>query len=227
MAERIAKVSFDFVQLTPTQKGIFGDNVIAEMSDPAHLIVFPMPDIPIPVLQSVNDTLKLKTQQALSGDTEKILERDAAEKVWNTNFRKEAQYVERIASGDKLIIAQSGYHSTDTEITPVGKLPQPELDAWANKAKGSIHAEIDAIAKTKGIVFVASSEPITGTTLSIKNKQLKLATTSTTEVEAILGTKRKVDFEGLNSGTKYYIASIVFNTAGPSDISNIIDVIAP
>jgi len=227
MAERTAKVSFEFIELTPTDKGIFGDNVIAEMSDPDHAGVFPNPDIPIADLQTVNGDLKLKTQQALSGDNEKILARDAAEVVWDTKFRKEAQYVERIASGDKLIIAQSGYKSTDTEVSPKDKPSTPALDAWGNKAKGSIHAEVEPVTNMKGIVFIASTEPLNSNSISIKNKQLKMSGTTSAELEAILGTKRKVDFQGLVSGTKYYIAAIAFNAAGPSDISNVIDVIAP
>lgn len=227
MSERIARVSLDFIDETPTKKGVFGDNVIAEMSDPAHVIIFPMPDVPMATLQIVNDALKLKTQQALSGDKERILERDAAERVWNANFRKQAQYVNRIADGDKLIIAQSGYHSTDTEVSPKDKPAQPDLDAWGNKAKGSIYAEAETIANMKGIVFIASTQPIDNNNLSIKNKQLKMSGAIVGEVEVILGTKRKVDFEGLMSGTKYYIAAVAFNAAGPSDISNVIDVIAP
>ena len=54
-----------------------------------------------------------------------------------------------------------------------------------------------------------------------------MAGNNTVEMEAILGTKRKVDFQGLVSGTTYYIAAIAFNAAGPGDISNVIDVIAP
>lgn len=223
--ERPAKVSFDFIELTPTDKGVFGDNVIAEMTD--HSGVFVTPDISIATLTTLNDDLKLKTQQALSGDSEKILERDAAEVVWETNFRKEAQYVQRIASGDKLIIAQSGYHSTQTEVHPADKPGQADLSAWGNKVKGSIHAEIKAMAKVRGIVFIASTQPINNTNMSIKNKQLKMSGTTAVEMEAILGTKRKVDFEGLVSGTTYYIAAIAFNAAGPGDISNVIDVIAP
>lgn len=223
--ERPAKVSLDFIMLTPSQKGVFGDNVIAEMTD--HPLVFVTPDVPIATLTSVNDDLKLKTQQALSGDKEKILEREASEKTWNSTFKKEAQYVDRIADGDKLIIAQSGYHSTATEVHPAVKPDQAELDAWGNKAKGSIHAEIKPLTGTRGIVFVASPQPIGGGAVSVKNGQVKIASAVAADMELILGTSRKVDFQGLVSGTTYYIAALGFNAAGVGDISTVIDVVAP
>jgi len=225
MSERKAKVSYDFKTYNPVNKGLFGDNVIAEMTE--HSGVFSNPDVDMSSLTSVNSDLKTKTQEALSGDKEKILRRDAAEVVWDNTFSREAQYVERIANGDKLIIAQSGYHNTDTEAQPVDKPAMPHLDAWGNKAKGSIHAEIKALANIRGIVFIASTQPIDSNSLSIKNKQLKMSGNITGDIEAILGTKRKVNFEGLVSGTTYYIAAIAFNAAGPSDISEIITVVAP
>jgi hypothetical protein len=223
MAERIAKVSLDFIELTPTQKGMFGINVIQEMT--GHPLVFPTPDIPLATLESVNETLIGKIQQAMSGDKEKIAERDAAEKVWDTNFRKQAEYVQRIASGDKVIIIQSGYHHTDTEAEPVAPPDAAVLSAWGNKTPGSIHAEIEPIAKIKGILFIASPQPLAGD-LKVINNQVKMSA-SVTDTEGRLTTKRKVDFEGLVSGTRYYIAVITFNATGTSPVSNIKEVIAP
>lgn len=223
--ERPAKVSYDFVEMTPNKKTLFGDNVVSEMND--HIMVFPMPDVSIPMLESANNDLRLKTQQALSGDKEKIQERDESEQIWIDLFRKEAEYVQRIAGNSKLIITQSGYHSTSTEAHPVEKPAQADLDAWGNKGKGSIHAEIAPLPKVRGIVFIASQHPINSTNLKLKNGQLKIGAEITNEMEAILTTKRKVDFQGLVSGATYYIAALGFNAAGAGDISTVIDVVAP
>ena len=223
--DRPAKVSLEFVILSPTQKGVFGDNVIAQMTE--HALVFVTPDVPLGTLTLVNDDLKLKTQQALSGDKEKILLRDDAEKKWDDTFRKEAEYVQRIANGSKLIIAQSGYNSTVTEVHPATRPDQADLDAWGNKGKGSIHAEIAPLAKTRGLVYVASPNPIESTSLSLKNGQLRIAKEVAGDMELILTTKRKVDFQGLVSGQTYHIAALGFNTAGVGDISTVIDVVAP
>jgi hypothetical protein len=223
--ERPAKVSLEFLGMTPTQKGVFGDHVIAEMT--GHPTVFPTPDVPIQSLITANDDLKLKTQQALSGDKERILERDETEKKWDDLFRKQALYVDRIADGNKLVIAQGGYNSTSTETHPVERPAQAELDAWGNKGKGSIHAEIKPLAKVRGIAFVASPSPIDSTSLSLKNGQLRIGKEVAGDMEVILTTKRKVDFQGLVSGTTYYIAALGFNATGVGDISTVIDVVAP
>ncbi len=63
--------------------------------------------------------------------------------------------------------------------------------------------------------------------MNIKNNQLRISGDSSIQIDAIMGTKRKVDFQGLVSGTTYYITAIGFNAAGPGDMSNSIDVIAP
>ena len=221
--ERPAKVSFDFIDFNPNGKGLFGDNVIAEMTE--HNPPFDKPDVPIGDLDEVNKTLKTKTQQALSGDKVKIQERDAAEKVWNDKFRKEGEYVQRVAAGDKLVIAQSGYHSTQTEIHPQQKPAQPKLDAYGNKAKGSIHAEIGALADVRGIIFIAAAKGALSK-MGIDGQTLKIQG-NTNEINALLGTKRKVDFTNLNSGQEYEITAVVFNAAGVSDMANTISVVAP
>lgn len=227
MAERPAKVSFGFIDETPTQKGVFGDNVFAEMSD--HPLVFPTPDVPLNTLKDVNDALKLKTQQALSGDKEKIQERDEAEKTWNTTFRKEGEYVQRVASGNKLIIVQSGYKSTDTESHPVAVPAQAQLDAWGNKGKGSgIHAEIKPLTDVRGIVFLLAVVDITSFA-SVKADILKLVLQAPTDIELQieLGTKRKMDFKDLTSGKTYFISAFGFNASGVGELANVIEVIAP
>lgn len=227
MAERPAKVSFDFIDFNPTDKGAFGNIVIADMTE--FITVFPTPDILIADLASVNAKLILKTQQAAGGDKEKIQERDAAEKVWDTKFRKEGEYVQRIASGDKLIIAQSGYHSTQTEVHPVHVPAQAQLDAWGNKGKGSgIHAEIKPLADVRGIVFILANQPATNFA-SVKKDVLKLNMASAKEMELQikLGTKRKVEFDDVVSAQTYHISAFGFNATGVGELANVVEVVAP
>lgn len=222
--ERTAKVSFDFIEFNPNQKGLFGDNVIAEMTE--HNPPFVTPDIPIADLTTANDLLKLKTQQALSGDKVKIQERDAAEVAWDTKFRKEAEYVQRIAAGNKLTIAQSGYHSTQTEVHPQQVPAQAVADAWANKGRGSgIHAEMNPLADCRGFVFMLSKQAVSSFTV-IKGNGIKVQDASLiTEIK--LTTKRKLEFDDVNSGETYFISACGFNAAGVGEWANSIEVIAP
>jgi hypothetical protein len=225
MAERPAKVSFGFIDYTPTQKGMFGDNVVAEMTE--HTTVFPNPDVPLPTLTDINNALKQKTQQALSGDKVKIQERDATEKEWDSYFRKEGEYVQRIANGSKLIIAQSGYHSTDTESHPVAIPAQPQINAWANKGKGSgIHVEMKPLADCRGFQFIVSSQNILSY-MNIKGDSIKFNGPLDVFIDVKLTTKRKVDFQDLNSGQTYFITALGFNASGVGEMANVIEVVAP
>lgn len=222
--EKIAKVSYDFIDYNPNDKGLFGDHVIAEMTE--HASVFDDPDVPIADLTTVNTALKGKTQEAMSGDKVKIQERDEAEKAWDTKFRKEAEYVQRIASGNKLVIAQSGYHATKTEIHPLAKPATPILQAWGNKGKGSIHAEILPLADTRGIVFLAAGKGALAN-MSVDGQIVKVKGQGVDEINALFGTKRKVDFVNLTSGQEYEITAFAFNATGVSDMAAPVSVIAP
>ena len=222
--ERKAKVSLEFTELAPTQKGMFGDNVIAEMTE--HSGTFDKPDIPIADLTTVNNDLKLKTQQAMSGDKVKIEAREEAEKVWDDKFRKQAAYVQRIANGSKLIIAESGYLATDTDVHPVAVPAQAVIDAWANKGKGSgIYVEMKPLADCRGFVFVIASQPITNFA-SIKGDVVKLKEAGAV-VDVKFTTKRKVDFDELNSGQTYFVSAFGFNAAGVGEFANVVEVVAP
>ena len=162
----------------------------------------------------------------MSGDKVKIQEREEAEKVWDAKFRKEAEYVQRIANGNKLIIAQSGYHSTETEIHPLQKPATPILQAWGNKGKGSIHAEILPVADTRGIVFLAAGKGALAN-MSVDGQIVKVKGQGVDEINALFGTKRKVDFVNLTSGQEYEITAFAFNATGVSDMAAPISVIAP
>ena len=224
MATRTAKVSFGFLDKTPTQKGMFGDNVIAGLTDNAG--DFPTPDVPLTELNDVNNALKLKTQQAMNGDKVKIEERNAAEVVWNDKFRKEGEYVQRIANGNKVLIAKSGYEHTDTESEPVEVPGQAQVDAWANKGRGSgIHIEMEPLNGCRGLIFFVSTQPLTGK-VAIKGDQIKMLAPEMV-VDIKLTTKRKVDITDLTSGQLYYVSALGFNASGVGEMANPVEVIAP
>lgn len=223
--ERPAKVSYEFVKLTPTEKILFGDNVIAMMAE--HIAVFPTPDVPLLALENANNHLQSKTQAALHGDKEKIEERNVSERVWIGLFREQAGYVQRIAGNNKLIITQGGYKSTSTEANTAKKPVQANFDAWGNKGKGSIRAEIKNPINARGYVFIASGHPINSNDLKMKNGQLKVSAEVSSAMELIFTTKRKINFEGLVSGQTYYMAALGFNAGGVGPMSTVLNVVAP
>jgi hypothetical protein len=222
--ERKAKVSFEFRLLNPTQKILFGDNVVAEMT--ANAAVFPLPDVSLAALSAANEALKLKTQQALSGDKVAIQERDEAEQTWQELFKQEAYYVQRVALGSKLTIAQSGFGATRTEVVAVPAPGQARIAAWANRGRGSgIHVEVERIAACRVYVFVLSTEPLQPFA-RIQEDTLKLLTNTAT-IELKMTTKRKIDFKPLTSGQLYYVSAYGFNASGMGALANVIDVVAP
>lgn len=225
MAERPPRVSYTFIKTTPSDKCLFGDNVIAMMTE--HASVFPTPDIPLPVLQAALDDLRLKIQLASGGDKAMILARNASEKQWDSLFRKQGQYVERIAEASKLIMTQGGYHSVATEVQPLSKPGMPMLQAWGNKAKGSIHAQIKPLANTRGIVFMVSTVPFSELSIRMNSAQLDIVAKADAHVTFVMGTKRKVDFQGLRTGQIYYVAAFGFNAGGMGDMKPAVDVTAP
>lgn len=225
MAERPPRVSYTFIKTTPSDKIAFGDNVLAQMTE--HVAVFPSPDIPLPVLQAANDDLRLNIQLASGGDHALILARNASEKQWNALFRKQGYYVERIAGASKLIITQGGYHSVVTEVQPHSRPDKPVLQAWGNRKKGSIHAQIIPLAHTRGIVFIVSTVPLSELSVRMTSGQLDIVAKADAHVAFVMGTKRKVDFEGLRRGQTYYVAAFGFNAGGMGDMSYAVDVTAP
>lgn len=225
MAERPPRVSYTFIKTTPSDKCLFGDNVIAMMTE--HASVFPTPDIPLPVLQAALDDLRLKIQLASGGDKAMILARNASEKQWDSLFRKQGQYVERIAEASKLIMTQGGYHSVTTEVQPLSKPGMPMLQAWGNKAKGSIHAQIKPLANTRGIVFIVSTIPFSELSIRMNSAQLDIVAKADAHVTFVMGTKRKVDFQGLRTGQTYHLAAFGFNAGGMGDMTHAVDVTAP
>lgn len=156
-----------------------------------------------------------------------ILARNASEKQWDSLFRKQGQYVERIAEASKLIMTQGGYHSVATEVQPLSKPGMPMLQAWGNKAKGSIHAQIKPLANTRGIVFIVSTVPFSELSICMNSAQLEIVAKADAHVTFVMGTKRKVDFQGLRTGQIYYVAAFGFNAGGMGDMTPAVDVTAP
>lgn len=211
--------------MSPTDKYSFGANVIAQLGE--HVLEFPTPDISLPVLAAANNDLRLKLQAAIGGDKTCILERNEAEKQWDSLFRKTGQYVERIAGGNKLLITQGGYYSVVTEVQRQARPESPSLQAWGNKVKGSIHAQIRPLTSARGLVFIASTLPMAELSIRMSKGQLAIVAKADAHVVFIMGTKRKVNFEGLHTGQPYYVAAFAFNAAGMGDITHTIDVTAP
>jgi hypothetical protein len=175
MAKLKAKVSRSFIYLAPNKKGTLGSHIIEEIGD--HPLVFVTPDPTLANMTLVNNDLVSKTTDALTGEIEMIELRDAAEVVWNTTFNGAADYVDGLAKGDAVIIAQSGFDSTKTEtvghdhpgFTAVKKMVGNVEEA------GTILFEVEHTAGAFGHIFIGVQGD--GLDLSLVGNNIVITTT--------------------------------------------------
>ena len=222
MKKRKAKVSRAFTQDTPLKKTEIGDHVSSEMNK--HAAVFPNPNPKLNVLDDATTDLKKKIQAALSGDKEAIKQRDASELVWNGLFEKEADYVDSVANGDELIITQSGFKATQTEVHAKVKPGQVIIKNVKGDyaLPGKIDIECNALPGADFYIVIAGQQPVD---VKTKNSQALLQPQS--QMGFAISTKRKLSIEDLQSGTKYYVTVIAFNTAGLGPESQVFAVVVP
>jgi hypothetical protein len=220
--KRKAKVSRDFIKFSPLKKTELGEHVSSEIKD--HNPPFTDPNPKTIDLDSANNDLKSKIQAALNGDKEAIKERDAAELVWNTMFEKEADYVDSVANGDELIIAQSGFSATKTDIQRKVKPGQVIIKTVKGDytTPGKIDIECNALPDADFYFAIAGQQPVDA---KIKNAQVLFMPQS--QMGFSISTTRKLSIEDLQSGSKYYVAVVAFNTAGLGAESQAFTVVVP
>lgn len=222
MATRKAKVSRGFLKEEPLKKTEVGNEVITGISGHSTVFVTPVP--PVSELTLVNETLHAKILAALNGDKEAIEERNAAEKAWDAKFKKAANYVDDLADGDTLIIEQSGFKSTKTEISKKVKPGQVIIKSVKGDytTRGKVDVECEALNGADFYIAFASPEPLN---MQIKNSQALV------EPQKAMGfaisTTRKLSIEGLESRMEYNIVVVGFNTAGLGAVSQTSKVVAP
>jgi len=222
MSTRKAKVSRAFLKEDPLKKTEIGDEVIAGIG--GHPLVFTVPVPPVADLTTANNDLRTKTVAALNGDKEAIELRDAAEKVWDTKFNKAAQYVDDLADGDTLIIEQSGFKSTKTEI---GKKPKPGQALIKSvkgdyTTKGKIDIEVETLTGADFYIAVATQQPLD---MKVKNSQALMMPQA--EMGVAISTTRKLSIQDLQSKQEYEVVVIGYNTAGLGSPSQVVRVVVP
>ena len=204
-------VSMDFKKLSIPEEIVFGQNVCDQML--ANALIFPTPDVPIATLQTVNDDLATTAHEAEGGDHSKVAAMYAADKVWDTTFGTQADYVDRIANGSETIILQSGFHATKSETTPASIPSTPVVtEAKVNALPGSVHVEVEFQQGVKNYLYFFSSAD---TPIILENDELSLAQNPGV-VGVISNSHRKVDFYNLPSGATLYLSVAAQNIAGIS-----------
>ena len=206
---RKPSVSLDFKSLSIPEEIVFGQNVCDKML--ANVLIFPTPDVPIATLQSVNDDLATAAHEAESGDHSKVAAMYDADKIWDTTFGTQADYVDRIANGSETIILQSGFHATKSETTPAA-IPSAltVTEAKVNPLPGSVHVEVGFQQGVRNYLYFFSSS---NTPINFENDEFSFAQNPDV-VAFISNSHRKVDFNNLTSSVTLYLSVAAQNTAG-------------
>ncbi|MFC2093778.1 hypothetical protein ACFLSV_07745 [Bacteroidota bacterium] len=204
-------VSMHFKKLSIPEQVVFGQNIHDQML--ANAAIFTTPDVPLATLLTVNNNLATTAREAESGDHAKIAAMHAADKVWDTTFGTQADYVNRIANGDETIILKSGFHATKSETTPASIPSSPIIkEAKVNALPGSVHVKVEFQQGVKNYLYFFSSAD---TPIILENNEFSSAKNPGV-VGFITDNHRKVDFYDLPPGRILYLSVAAQNTAGIS-----------
>ena len=211
---RKPSVSMEFKRLSIPEQIVFGQNVHDQML--ANAVIFIDPDVPLATLLSVNDDMATKAEEAESGDHSKVAAMRAADKVWDTTFGTQAEYVDRIANGNETIILKSGFTATKSETTPASIPNAPVVsELKVNSLPGSVHVEVEYQQGVKNYLYFFTS---TDAPINLENNEFSLAQNPGV-IGVISNSHRKVDFNNLTSGATLYLSVVAQNTAGVSNPS--------
>ncbi|MBL0308649.1 MAG: fibronectin type III domain-containing protein [Bacteroidetes bacterium] len=209
---RKVKVLLAFLRLSVAEKISYGANVIAKLI--ANASVFTSPDVTPADLQLKNDELQAAKVDAAGGDKQKVAVMHNVEKEWELLFRKDANYVNRIADGDEAVIRLGGFDPTKAETTPSHQLSAPDVKVESTSTMigiASVECEPFEHEHVENYVYVVATNP---EPLSFPNGQISIGGAAGV-VAVKVDTHRKTTIIGLTSKERYYITVFGVNEAGP------------
>ncbi len=211
--------SHDFNSLSVTEKIAFGPSVVTLMT--TNVATFATPKVPLATLTTANTDLHTKNDAfVLNGESARPALLNS-QKNWIKLYRQQADHVDGVANGDAAIIALSGFKQTKSESSPSEK---PGIcansDFFANRTKGSIHVQTDAIKGAMGYVSIISNQEV-GIGVSGNQIVIKLGDKI---VSIVVDTHRTVDHNGLPSHVDMNATIAAFNRASTGEFTPNVDV---
>lgn len=204
-----------FIGYAPADKTSFGQSVITALTNNAATF----PDLPIKLvnLTATNTALADAILAARTGDLVAKATLEAAEKTWNDDFRRTAEYVSFIADGDETTIRLAAFTATKAESTPAQILPAPAgLKIAGISNKGNFIAACKPLPGAKSYVFAALPK---GMELSF-NGNVMMVTVGDSTAYIAINTRSKATFSGLPSALNMDISVFAVNSAGNGAASN-------
>jgi hypothetical protein len=219
----VAKVKLDFISnLNVSEKIQYGRDRNDDMQASGN---FTTPDVAYATITTNNDNLETTHLAAAGGGPAQTAAMYAAEKVWDTAFRKQCAYVDRIADGDEVIIKSGGF---DVTKTVKGKAQVPAkvegVQLSHGEQAGTIGITSSPVEGAKFFVALATADkefPV------ISGKSFVTVDGNTAPVIIHAGTSRNKTIDGLTSGTRVYVKMYAVNAAGKGADSDVISIIVP
>lgn len=187
------KAVLDFVKLSETSKLLFYRQVIDQMSGSAN---FPTPDVSIADAIASVDALESSILAASSGGHAAKTAMYAQATKTESLFRTLAAYVNRIADGDAVIIASSGFNESGQPVFS----PKPMLAVVDSSNSGGVKLVAKAVDKAGAYIWQYA-------------KDVEPANDSGW-ITAGTGTRASFEISGLITACRYYfrMAAVTPNT---------------
>jgi hypothetical protein len=140
------RVSLGFAQLPDSDLDDFAGAVIGKStSNPA----FPSPPVTMAELGTLKTAFEDALAAAAQGGTGATAAKNNAREALVSALRKNANYVETIASSDLATLLSSGFESTSTNRAQ-SPLPKVNIIEVVNLQSGQLRARIEAVPNAKG-----------------------------------------------------------------------------
>lgn len=140
------RVSLGFAQLPDPELDDFAANVIANSTGNA---AFPSPPVPLGDLTALNKVYIDALADAAQGGSAATAAKNNAREALIDALRKNANYVETIASKDLAMLLSSGFEAVSTNRAQV-QLAKVNIIEVTNPASGQLRARIEAVPNAKG-----------------------------------------------------------------------------
>ena len=149
-----AKVIISYAELSVPHLIEFSRNVVGKMT--ANNSTFSSPDVALSTLTTSTNTLELKFNAAQGGGKQQKLELEEADQDLRELLRIEGLYVERIAAGNELVIASSGFDYWKTSKT----VNQPEFLVTNTGNSGEVILKRKTVSGARSWVWQQTTDPL-------------------------------------------------------------------
>lgn len=193
-------------ELSPAGVAAMGDQVIARMTNNPH---FPAPAVPLAEMRLAVDRLNQLIAAVPDGSRQDRLDRDDHVKRVKTMLQKQGMYVVMVSEGNATVQQNSGFPASKVPgEAPMPGIPQNVKAAFTGK-KGQIDVSWKAEAGAKFYRVQMTTDQRGGN--------------NWTEV---ISTRRSFSFHGLQSAITYYFRIIAVGSAGTSEPSEVVFMVA-